>query len=190
MIRSRRTRRQDGVKWRLKKPEWIDPFPHIPGTRPEKRIFAALVARRIYFIFQGDFLASDSVSPLLQSRNFKPDFLIPEYKVIVDPFGDFHHSKIEAIESDAIKSVDYEARGYEFVHPWSSEVEAHGGHWVLQQSANLRLPPRHPLPKSEWPYRAQGYRLGPNLGLGTKGVAAANRKRAKPKVLKVKTRRR
>ena len=50
-----RVRRHRGPrKVRLHKPAWVDPFPQIPGTEPEKRIFAELVLRlHIFFLFQG-----------------------------------------------------------------------------------------------------------------------------------------
>ena len=185
----RRTRRPGHI--RLHRPRWIDPFPGIPGTEPEKRIFAALVSRRIYFIFQGDFPIEDRyISGLLQVRNFKPDFIVPEWKVIFDPFSEFHHSLPDAIESDAWKSVYYESKGYEFIHPWSKDVEEQGGNWAINLSTRLHGPPRFPLNKEEASYKARvGYHLGPNLGLGSTSVAAANRKRRRPKALRLRSRR-
>ena len=188
LLQVRRSRRI--TKFRLKKPQWIDPYPWIPGTRPEKRILAALIQRRIYFIFQGDFPIEDRyVSGLLQIRNFKPDFIIPEYKVILDPFSEFHHSLPEAIKADAWKSVYYQSKGYEFVHSWSNDVEKFGGDWAVMQSARLRGAPRFPLNPEEQAYKNRiGYHLGPNLGLGATSVAAANRKRKRPKSLGLRTR--
>lgn len=183
-------RRRRITKFRLRKAAWIDPFPWIPGTAPEKRIFAALVQRKIYFIFQGDFPIEDRVlSGLLQQRDFKPDFIIPEYKVILDPFSEFHHSLPDAIQSDAWKSVYYNSKGYEFVHSWSLDVEKFGGDWAVMQSVRLRGAPRFPLNKEEQSFKnTVGYRLGPNLGLGSTSVAAANRKRKRPKALGLRTR--
>lgn len=182
-LRTRRIRRQGPTKFRLKKREWIDPFPFIPGTRPEKMIFAALVARGIYFIFQGDFPVDDRYrSPLLQERNFKPDIIVPEWKVIYDPFSEFHHSLPDAIKSDAIKAMIYEGKGYEFVHPWSKEVEEKGGEWAVHESKRIFGPKLADLSKEDQRIKAQvGYRLGPNLGLGAFSVGIANSKRTKPK---------
>lgn len=176
----RRNRRKRPTKFRIHKAEWIDPFPDILGTRPEKMIFAELVARRIYFIYQGDWpIADRSISVLAQARYFKPDFIVPEYKVIFDPFSDYFHSTPAAIKSDYWKSVDYTGKGYEFVTSWSTEVEAKGGSWAVNQSKRILLPPVQPLQDAEDIYwkRVQGYRLGPNVGLGATSTAAANRRR-------------
>jgi hypothetical protein len=35
----RRARRAPNRAFRIEKPVWIDPYPTIPGTEPEKRIF-------------------------------------------------------------------------------------------------------------------------------------------------------
>jgi hypothetical protein len=114
--------------------------------------------------------------------NFQPDILIPEWKVIVDPFGDFHHSQLSARESDARKLAFYEKLGYEFLHPWSSEVERYGPTWVLQQSKRLFGPPMFQLDPEDRAYKANpGYRLGPFVGRGLAGIRASNKKRAKPK---------
>ena len=52
-IKVRRSRRKAPGKYRLNKSEWIDPYPGIPGTEPEKRVFAMLMRLGIYFIYQG-----------------------------------------------------------------------------------------------------------------------------------------
>lgn len=207
-LQQRRHRRATNYKFRLKKPHWVDPYPMIPGTEPEKRLFEALMRRRIYFIFQGDLpemsatlkksrkdeiakleqeitklLAQyktltkrdpkldrelrqkylleqklreeqaklDAIKreelllpgandrlPTLYVPGFKPDFVLPEYKMILDPFGIFHHSLIAAtgtrsqshtekapnetleafLGTDAVKYSVYTSLGYSFYHPW------------------------------------------------------------------------
>ena len=93
-LAARRNRRSGTGTFRLKKPIWIDPYPFIPGTEPEKRLFEAMMKRSIYFIYQGDLpeLVDGMKLPVLYTPGFKPDFVLPEYKVILDPFGIFHHS--------------------------------------------------------------------------------------------------
>jgi len=183
------TRRNRRVStFRLHKPEWIDPFPEIPGTRPEKRVFEALVKRGIYFVFQGDFSAAEKKrSALLQVALFKPDFIIPEWRVILDPFGDFAHSQPAAVRRDFWKMIYYESIGtkvgYEFIHPWSTDIERNGGDWVVGLSKRLGGPKLAQLSAEDRAHRARGFRLGENLGLGATGVAAANRARARPKMV-------
>jgi hypothetical protein len=190
-IRLRRTRSQTVRKFRLHKQEWVDPHPWIPGTKPEKILFAGLVKRGIYFRYQDDFPIEDRyISGILQDRNFKPDFIVPEWKIIFDPYGDFVHSRPEAIGTkerpgpDAWKEVYYRSKGYEFIHPWSSQVEAFGADWFISLSERLKHPPMFKLGREDLLHKAaRGYKLGPNLGLGANAVAAANHARAKPKSL-------
>lgn len=179
-------------KFRLHKPQWIDPYPGIPGTRPEKRVFEALVNRRIYFVFQGDFSAAEKKhSPLLQVVGFKPDFIIPEWRVILDPFGDFAHTQPHALERDQIKLIYYEAIGpkigYEFIHPWSTDIERYGGDWVITLSKRLMGPKLAQLSAEDRAHQAsRGYKLGENLGLGATGTGAANRARRRPPAVRLR----
>jgi len=179
-ISVRRKRRPEPAKFRLHKAEWVDPFPLALGTSPEKRIFAELVRRRIYFIFQGDWPVADrNISVLAQARFFKPDFIVPEWKVIYDPFSEFHHTQPDALKSDFYKQQDYEGKGYEFVHSWSLDVDEKGGHWAVDQSVRIHGAPLQPLKDAEDIYwkRVQGYRIGPNVGLGASSVGIANKRR-------------
>lgn len=194
-----RRRRRAETKFRLKKPHWVDPFPFIPGTEPEKRLFEALVRRHIYFLFQADLPERRDFPgklPLFFDRNFQPDFVVPEYRVIIDPFGVFHHSLPEAVKNDAVKSVLYRSLGYTFVHPWWDDRG-----FLLEDSGNFRrvgfdalavldsIPAlrRGPTVKLTDPLdiaakRNPGYRLGKHIGAGANSVAIANsmRKHSKP----------
>lgn len=198
----RRRRRAENRKFRLKKPVWLDPYPGIPGTEPEKRLFEALMRRRIYFVFQGDLPEYKDFKklPTLFVPAFKPDFVLPEYRVILDPFGVFHHSLPEAVKRDAIKSVVYRSLGYAFYHPWWDDrgflLEDNGvfrrvgfdALAVLDQISELRLGVRAKLtdPADIAAKVHPGYRLGKNLGAGAGSVALANKKRTKPKRLTLK----
>lgn len=191
-LTARRTRRQHVTKFRLHKPRWVDPFPWIPGTEPEKRIFAALVMRRIYFVFQEELPESvKGVYVTLQQRDFIPDFVLPEYKVIIDPFSEFHHSLPDAVRRDAWKFVVYEALGYKFYHPWSDEVIEKGGLGILLEIPELWQSPKFKLTEREDKVAKlnPGYRIGKHIGAGANSVAAANRKRKRPPVVTLRTRR-
>jgi hypothetical protein len=264
-----RRRRASARQFRIFKPHWVDPFPFIPGTEPEKRIFEALVRRRFYFIFQGDLpeltsgyreravkrykeadaelrkleqeivkhdsltkrdkanlaerarllhaaalkraevkslLRKDKGGTFLYEPAFKPDFVLPEYRVIIDPFGIFHHSLPDAVKRDAVKLAVYESLGYAFCHPWwddkgfllehnnSFERVGFDALAVLDSIPELSRPPKAKLedPLDIAAKRATGYRLGQNLGLGASSVAIANhkRKRSKPLGLRPSGRRR
>lgn len=130
-FRTRRTRSQTPRKFRLHKPHWIDPFPQIPGTEPEKRVFAMLVAMKVYFIFQGQVPEFEKGNKLafLAPPNYKPDFVLPEYRIIIDPFGVFHHSMDDAVARDIRKVASYQATGYTYYHPWALGP----GQWLWNQ---------------------------------------------------------
>lgn len=193
--------------WRRHVPPWIDPYPNIPGTEPEKRTFAALIQMGIFFTFQAQLPESKKgLFVQLLDPGFKPDFLLPEYKLIIDPFSPYHHSLPEAINRDSRKDATYRALGYSFWHPWaedeglfifdqvSAPVYKQGAQPALTgryQGALamvgaipiLQKPPQFPknlTKKQEVLKRTQGYELGPYLGAGANSVAAANHKRKKP----------
>jgi len=127
----RRTRRQTPGKFKLRKPRWIDPYPWIDGTEPEKRVFEMLMKRGIYFIFQGqvpEFERGGS-KEFLAPVGYKPDFVLPEYRLIIDPFSPFHHSKEDAAKRDVNKVAVYSAAGYAYYHPWATAP----GVWTWDQ---------------------------------------------------------
>jgi hypothetical protein len=179
-LQVRRTRRAENHKFRKKKPHWVDPYPQILGTLPEKMLFAALVARRIFFVFQGDLQPYvHGKSAMLQATAFEPDILLPEYNVILDPFGEFAHTQVDSIERDRRKAVYYWTLGYTFYHPWAQEVTVSPGpEAILDQVIEIRKPKVAKLAPIDLPFRAQGYRLGKNLGAGATGTALGNKARA------------
>lgn len=169
-------------KLRLHKPVWIDPFPWIQGTSIEKRIIAELVRRRIYFKFQFDIPQEEqAASGVVQPNGFHPDFIIPEYRVILDPFSDFHHTRAHALQRDQVKRFIYAAAGYHAYFPWHTEIMALGASAIVDRIEEFKHAPKFPLkdPLDIVAKRAPGFRLGPHLGLGATGVAAANRSRAR-----------
>jgi very-short-patch-repair endonuclease len=144
-------------------------------------IFAEALRRKLYFVFQ-DTLEEWKlgVTAGAQIPSFVPDFVFPQYKVILDPFGDYHHTLPDSVERDMRKAEEYAVLGYHFYHPWASEVEKYGAARLFNFIPEFQIsPPPIQLPASEFPYLVQGYRLGPYVGIGTTSVAAANRKRKK-----------
>lgn len=119
-LKRRRERSKAPRKFRLHKPQWEDPYPWIPGTEPEKRIFAALRRRNIYFRFQCD-APVEVGAKVLQPIAYVPDFALPEYKVIIDPFSPFHHSQEDQAAKDATKIALFLAAGWEYYHPWAMD---------------------------------------------------------------------
>lgn len=184
-----RRRRRPG-KLRLLKPQWIDPYPWIPGTKPEKMIFAALIERRIFFVYQ-DLLPEmrSGQYPTLDMPSYVPDIVCPAYRVIIDPFGDYHHMLPQAQADDRRKMAIFNALGYVFYYPWASDVERRGAHAILNDIIEFDAPPTSNYNDVDAAHLAKGYRLGPFVGLGASSVAAANKARARPANRRVVVRR-
>lgn len=106
---------------KLRKAQWIDPFPNVLGTRPEKILFARLTFLRIPFIFQG--YTTINIPELDLVKDYRPDFIIPAIKLIIEVQGSYWHSKPEAIESDAYKYALYQAMGYRVATWWDWQIE-------------------------------------------------------------------
>ena len=101
---------------------WIDPFPGIPGTEPEKRIFAALVERRIFFVFHGT-TPADVSKFSVGNPEHDIDFFLPEYRIIIDPFSPYFHSQEESVQRDVRKAALFAAAGYPTYHPWAMGIK-------------------------------------------------------------------
>lgn len=194
-VARRRRRSQTHRKWRLRKPKWVDPMPWIPGTEPEKRVMEALLQRHIFFIFQGqipEFEAGDYVT--LSVPGYEPDFVLPQYRLIIDPWSPYFHSLASHVGVDEQKIALYESMGYRYYHPWA----LNGGIWSFDQIgvghmkgttfemlsqmsefSHVPLPLTDPRDIAALP---QGFRIGQNLGAGATSVAAANKARARPKM--------
>ena len=189
-LRVRRKRRQKPGVFRRHKQVWRDPYPHIKGTQPEKMIFAYLVLTRRFFVFQ-DTLEEwmDGQFSTLSVPEFIPDIVLPQWKVIIDPFSDFHHTLPEAVERDIRKMATYNSMGYAFYHPWATEVEEYGAAQIIAAIPELFTTPVYGLSARNLPFVQQGYRLGPYVGIGSSSVAAANRRRRRPPNLGLRVRR-
>lgn len=102
--------------------DWIDPFPEVHGTKPEKIVFAALTLAGIPFYFLNDIAFSDPYIDFF--KEYQADFIIPSIKVIIEVQGAYWHSKPDTIESDAYKFAVYESFGYTALAWWDYEIES------------------------------------------------------------------
>lgn len=53
---------------------------------------------------------------------FRPDFLLPEFKIIIECDGDYWHNLPEVIARDKRKDAYYKACGYSVYHFWEHEI--------------------------------------------------------------------
>lgn len=172
----RRERRKDPVQWRLhKSPTFIDPYPEIPGTLPEKMCFAELAKRHIPFTFQADWFVevTSKLEPerrfaLLGANNIVPDILLPIHKIVIEVQGEYWHSAPDQIEHDRMKFAIYRTFGYQVYPLFEADI--------LRDVAGQidKIPSLANGPTG-------AFKLGTQIGLGANSVAAANRARAKPK---------
>lgn len=99
---------------------WFDPFPEILGTSIEKRVFARLTLMQIPFEFQSTLMIDIPEIALL--KEYRPDFILPDAKIVIEIQGSYWHSSPAAIEADSYKYALYTAMGYRVLTWWDYEI--------------------------------------------------------------------
>lgn len=92
-----------------------------PATKPEAIVYAYLKRLGVNFRFQWthpDYETTEYV------ENFKPDFTLPEHKVVIEINGAYWHLKPETRERDLIKYSLLQLQGWKVVVWWDWEVES------------------------------------------------------------------
>lgn len=107
-------------KQRVRKGRWIDPFPFVHGTLPEKMVYAELSRRGIPFLFLNDVKLSFPEIDLV--KEYQADFVIPHLKIIIEVQGAYWHSKPKTVEADAVKMAYYELAGYRVLAWWDFDI--------------------------------------------------------------------
>lgn len=102
--------------------EWQDPFPEINGTTIEKMIYARLILMGVNFVYQGNLTVN--IPELSIFKDYRPDFMLPDVKIVIDPFGSYWHSSPQAVEADSYKFALFEAMGWKVVVWWDYDIEA------------------------------------------------------------------
>lgn len=123
-IQSGLERRQPGVishrTVRPDDPGFQDWWPDVPGTVAEKMVFAELARLGVSFFFGpywGDMPWTDRIY-----ERYRPDFILPEYRIVIEVYGTYWHTRPGDTERDAHKAVAYEAAGYRYVNLWEWEI--------------------------------------------------------------------
>lgn len=157
---------------------WIDPFPEVHGTVPEKMVYAELTRNGIPFLFLNDI--HFQIPEIELDKTYQADFVIPSLKLIIEVQGAYWHSKPDAIESDAFKFAVYEATGYKVLAWWDYDIIAGVDDLFLQEPllvANMRL--NNSNPSTELPVIS---RVKQDT---SKGIRTLNSRRFHQKELKV-----
>ena len=101
---------------------WVDPFPDVHGTLPEKMVYAELTRLGVPFLFLNDVTINIPEIGLL--KDYQADFVIPAAKLIIEVQGAHWHSMDATIEADAYKFALYESMGYKALAWWDYEILA------------------------------------------------------------------
>lgn len=99
---------------------WVDPFPEIHGTLPEKMVYAKLSGMGVPFLFLNDVHIKIPIIGL--DKYFQADFIIPSIKLIIEVQGAYWHTKQKTIKSDSYKFALYETAGYKILAWWDFDI--------------------------------------------------------------------
>lgn len=119
---TREFRKLDSADWKETRlisqaPETVIP---VPATRPERLIWWMLDRLQVNFQFQysfPDIVWTEAV------ENFRPDFVLPDYHIIIEVFGSYWHTLPGQIEKDRLKQAILLADGWKFLIWWDWEIE-------------------------------------------------------------------
>ena len=114
-IRRAKTMRVLGYK------RWVDPYPAVHGTRPEKMVYEQLVRRGIRFYFLNEF--TFRIPEIALVKEFQVDFVLPDQKIIIEVQGAYWHSMPNTINSDAFKFAIYQQAGWHALAWWDFDIE-------------------------------------------------------------------
>jgi len=107
------------TRTRSDQPGWVDYYPDFPGTIVEKMIFQELVDRGITFYF-GAYWGDMPFTAAYE--RYRPDFILPEYKIVLEVYGAYWHSREGMYKKDAWKEALYTASGYKHYILWDYEI--------------------------------------------------------------------
>lgn len=102
---------------------FIDTFPGVQGTLPEKMVYSKLIEFGFYFEFQT--FRRFQISQIRFNKDYRPDFVLPNEKIIIEVQGSYWHSQAKQIESDAFKFAIYQMLGWKVLAWWDYEIYDH-----------------------------------------------------------------
>lgn len=117
--------------------KWVDPFPEVHGTLPEKMVYAELSRLGIPFLFLNDI--SFAIPELELVKEYQVDFVFPSIKMIVEVQGAYFHSMQKTIEADAYKMAIYETTGWQVRAWWDYEIIAGVQQLVMNEPLLLSI---------------------------------------------------
>jgi very-short-patch-repair endonuclease len=116
---------------------FIDYMWRVPGTLPEKMLYQVLTNRGFNFYYAYYFGDLPFTSKYEQ---YRPDFLLPEYNIIIEIQGIYWHSRPGSYESDYQRALFLTAAGYK-VYTITDQEIARDPYAALAQIPELSGPP-------------------------------------------------
>lgn len=95
---------------RVGKQNFNDYHPDVPGTIPEKILYQLLIDLRVSFYYApyfGDLPFTED-----KEEHYRPDFLLPDYRIIIEVQGVYWHTRPGAFERDFQRAMWLYAAGY------------------------------------------------------------------------------
>jgi len=141
-IRERQERRGPGVAeayFIAAPPLFVDYWPDVPATEPEKMVFLALAQREVNFYFSyyvGDFPFTEDTQ-----ESYRPDFILPDYRIIIEVQGIYWHTRPGMWEHDAVKYGFYTTAGYDVHFLTDAEILQDVNRAIDEEIPILRVPP-------------------------------------------------
>jgi very-short-patch-repair endonuclease len=117
---STKIRAERANRFRIRKPHFIDPYPWVHGTLPEKMVYAELSRRAIPFLFLNDIRFQ--IKEISFDKTYQADFVLPNQKIIIEVNGAYWHSMEKTIEADAFKYAVYQMKGYTVLAWWDYDI--------------------------------------------------------------------
>lgn len=92
----------------------------VPATRPEALIYNFLVKLQVPFTFQYEF---PDIEETEETENFRPDFYLPDFNLIIEVQGSYWHTLPDVHEKDLVKTAKMEMQGKKVIWWWDWEIE-------------------------------------------------------------------
>ena len=199
-LEERRARLAQGItqRWRVGgRPDFIDYWPAVPATIPEKMVFAELVRRQVSFYFSWYF-GDLRITPDVKER-YRPDFYLPDYGIIIEVYGVYWHTRPGQYKHDVIRAFYLTASGYK-VYILTDQQVLMSPSEAVDTIPELRSPiirgnqiiigdrPFNPTAAiaarlSKWPRKFSArYRGRPKTGIGPSWPGGAKPLRPKPPI--------
>lgn len=118
-------RAERAKKLRVRKQAWVDPFPLVHGTLPEKMVYAELSRRGIPFLFLND--QRFEIPEIGFDKYYQADFILPGPRIIIEVNGSYWHSMEKTIQADAFKYSIYQITGWTVLAWWDYDIYARLG---------------------------------------------------------------